>query len=32
MPGMSWEEKEGLLKKEAKKAMKEDNEIFSNAN
>lgn len=31
MPGMSWEEKEGLLKKEAKKAMKEDNEIFNKA-
>ncbi len=31
MPGMSWEKKEDLLKNEAKKAMKEDNEIFSKA-
>jgi len=31
MPGMAWEEKEGPLKKEARKAMKENNEIFSKA-
>ena len=29
MPGMSWEDKEDLLKKEAKRMMKEDNELFT---
>ena len=31
MPGMTWEDKEQMLKKEAKDAMKEDNELFSKA-
>jgi len=29
MPGMTWDDKEDLLKKEAKRMMKEDNELFS---
>jgi hypothetical protein len=29
MPGMTWEDKEDLLKKEAKRMLKEDNELFS---
>jgi hypothetical protein len=29
MPGMSWAEKEDLIKAEAVKLMKEDNELFS---
>lgn len=31
MPGMSWEDKEELLKKEAKDAIKADNELFNRA-
>lgn len=31
IPGISWDKKESLLKKEALKAMKENNEIFSKA-
>jgi len=29
MPGMDWDDKESLLKKEAKEAMKDNNELFS---
>ena len=31
IPGMAWEEKEKLLKKEAKEWMKQDNELFDRA-
>jgi hypothetical protein len=31
MPGMTWDDKEDLLKKEAKRMMKEDNELFTKA-
>lgn len=31
MPGIPWDEKESLIKKEPKMAMNENNEIFSKA-